>query len=160
MTQRGRFQIKSLVAQQGEVRCHSGLDPLTGLPVLIYTFPGRLAPSLGDLESENIAGILASSFDGKEGQLVVAQAREQRPLREPVAARDVLALLVDTSRALKDAAQAGILHGDLKPERFVKDGSRYLLEGYGVRWQPQASPFAAPDAQREASYAGDVYAWA
>ena len=153
-----RYQTQTSYAQHGPVKTHQGLDPLTGLPVLIYTFPGKPLLGIGDLVSDNIPGILASSYDGKEGLLVVAYSREYRPLLEPLQADGVLPLLLDSARALRDAAEAGVVHGDLRPERFLRAGQHHLIEGYGVRWIPQRSSYSPPEPGP--SYAGDVFSWA
>jgi hypothetical protein len=153
-----RYQTQTLYAQHGPVKTYQGLDPLTGLPVLLYTFPGKPLLGIGDLVSDNIPGILASSYDGKEGLLVVAYSREYQPLLEPLQADDVLPLLLDSARALRDAAEAGVVHGDLRPERFLRAGQHHLIEGYGVRWIPQRSSYSPPEPSP--SYAGDVFSWA
>lgn len=153
-----RYQTQTLYAQHGPVKTHQGLDPLTGLPVLIYTFPGKPLLGVGDLASDNIPGILASSFDGKEGLLVVAYSREYQPLLEPLAADGVLPLLLDSARALRDAAEAGVVHGDLRPERFLRAGQHHLIEGFGVRWGGARSSYSPPEPGP--SYAGDVFSWA
>lgn len=153
-----RYQVTTVYAQHGAVTTYEGLDPLTGLPVLIYTFPGKPSVAIGDLVSDNIPGILASSFDGKEGRLVVAYSREYRPLTAPVNAEDVLPLLLDSARALRDAAEAGVVHGDLRPERFLRAGRHHLIEGYGVRWKGERSSYSPPES--DPSYAGDVFSWA
>jgi len=153
-----RYQTQAIYAQHGPVTTHQGLDPLTGLPVLLYTFPGKPLLGVGDLASDNIPGILASSYDGKEGQLVVAYSRQYQPLRQPVEADGVLPLLLDSARALRDAAEAGVVHGDLRPERFLRAGQHHLIEGYGVRWIPQRSSYSPPEPSP--SYAGDVFSWA
>lgn len=160
MTQTGRFQTKKPLREQGGVRSYEGLDALTGLPVLIYRFPGRPMPSIGELESDNIPGILHSSFDGLEGELVVAFAPSYKPLTDPVTPSGVLALLLDSATALKDAAHAGVIHGNLKPERFLRGNGHHLIEGYGVRWAAEASPYTAPEALVGASFPGDVFSWA
>jgi hypothetical protein len=155
----GRFRITALLAEQGDVRSYRGVDSLTGLPVLIYRFSGQPA-TLRGLESNNIPGVLDTGFDGRKGEVVVAYAPDYRPLTEPVAPENVWPLLLDSSTALKDAAQANVAHGDLKPERFLRADHHHLIEGYGARWRPQPSPYTAPDALIGTSQAGDVYAWA
>ena len=153
-----RYQTQTIYAQHGPVTTHQGLDPLTGLPVLLYTFPGKPLLGVGDLASDNIPGVLASSYDGKEGLLVVAYSREYQPLLEPLQADGVLPLLLDSARALRDAAEAGVVHGDLRPERFLRAGQHHLIEGYGVRWIPERSSYSPPEPSP--SYAGDVFSWA
>lgn len=159
LTTTARYQRQRLYAEQGSVRTHYGLDPLTGLPVLIYQFPGKPTLRVGDLESANIPGVLASSFVDGEGQVVVAYASEYHGLQEPVAADRVKLLLEHSTKALSDAATAGVTHGDIRPERFLLTGDHLLLEGFGVRWDAVSADYRPPE-QEGLGYAADVYAWA
>ncbi len=160
MTQGTRYQIRELYAEYGNVRSYRGIDPLTGLLVLIYRFPGRPASGASDINSENIPGILEASFDEGQGQLVVAYSQEYRQLSAPVDPSEVLAVLKGSARALYDAATAGVIHGDIRPERFLSSDSHLLLEGFGVNWGNDKSEFSAPERAAGPSYAADVYAWA
>ncbi|HEX7021501.1 MAG TPA: hypothetical protein VF171_01500 [Trueperaceae bacterium] len=155
-----RYQRKELYATSGSVRTYHGVDPLTGLPVLIYQFPGRPTAAIGELESENIPGVLASSYDGHEGQVVVAYAGGYAPPREPLAPAEAFRVIHGSARALCDAAQAGIIHGDLNPDRFLVADDHVLVEGYGVRWDESSKEFRPPEYGGEGSFAGDVYSWA
>ena len=154
-----RYQLKALYAEQDGISTYEGIDSLTGLPVLIYQFRGRSLSTLMTLESENIPGILASQQEGEQAQVVVAYSKNYRPLSVPLSL-DIGKLLVGSSRALKDAAQAGIIHGDIKPERFLASGDHVLLEGFGLPWQISNDAFRPPEAASGSSFAGDVYAWA
>lgn len=154
-----RYQLKTLYAEQDDIKTYEGTDSLTGLPVLVYQFVGRTLPSLMTLESENIPGILASEQDGEMAQVVVAYSKNYRALSVPLQL-DTAKLLVGSARALKDAAQAGIIHGDIKPERFLASGDHVLLEGFGLPWQVSDDAFRPPEAASGSSFAGDAYAWA
>ena len=155
-----RYQAKRPFAASGSVRTFEGVDPLTGLPVLIYRFPARPTLAVGDLDSENIPGVLASAFDG-EGRLVVAYSREYKPLKGPLPVDKLLPLALGSARALLDAAEAGVVHGDIRPERFLVAGSDLLLEGYGVVWDAPSERYRAPELEKSPpSPASDVYAWA
>lgn len=159
MTRPTRYQTQSLVATHGAVTTHRGVDPLTGLPVLIYTFEGRSPPSVDELESENIPGILESTWDGARGRVVAATSADYRPL---AAGPHGAAKLLEAARGLRDAAEAGIVHGDLRPERFLEAEGHVLIEGYGVPWSAPDDRYRAPELGPDASgtYSGDVYAWA
>lgn len=70
-----------------------------------------------------------------------------------------------TAAALDDAAKAGVVHGDLSPERifFDREGGksgRFVLEGYGVPWPVRPSEFSAPERISGPSFAGDIFSWA
>lgn len=159
MTRPTRYRTQTLVATLGGVSTHRGMDPLTGLPVLIYAFEGRPAASVGELESENIPGILESVHEGGEGRVVAAYSPDYRPLGP---GPHPTATLLEAARGLRDAAEAGVTHGDLRPERFLVAEGHVLLEGYGVPWRATDDRFRAPELEPAAggSYAGDVYAWA
>ena len=155
-----RYQAKKPFATSGSVKTFEGVDPLTGLPVLIYRFPARPTLAVGDLDSENIPGVLASAWDG-EGRLVVAYSREYAPLKGPLPVDTLMPLALGSARALLDAAEAGVVHGDIRPERFLVAGRDLLLEGYGVVWDAPSEAYRAPElGDGPPSPAGDVYAWA
>lgn len=171
MAQVARYQPQRLFADHEEVKTFHGLDPLTGLPVLIYRFAGRPSVKVGELKSEAIPTILTSSFERGNfggtfergrGQLVVAYARGYEPLNETVRPHEVVGLLRDSATALYDAARASVVHGDLRPERFLKANDHVMLEGYGVPWSvwDAASEFSAPERIGGASAKSDVFSWA
>ena len=151
-----RYQVRTLHAQQGDVTTYEGIDPLTGLPVLIYQFRGRAAAGLRDLESENIPGLLEIDVNGNDTQVVVAYFKDYHPVSKPLNI-SVETLLLDSARALSDAAEAGVIHGDIRPERFLASRNHVLLEGFGVPWLPE-SGHQPPEGT--VSFAGDVYALA
>ena len=156
----GRYQLRTLRAERGGIETHEGVDPLTGLPVLVYRFSGKPAPGLRDLESENIPGLLGVDTNDAEDdktEVVVAYFKEYQTL-EPPLSLPVRTLLSDSARGLRDAAQAGVLHGDLHPGRFLASHDHVLLEGFGLPWAVQDGAYRAPEA--EPGFAGDVYAWA
>jgi len=144
VTAPSRYQSQELYLQQGDVSCYRGVDPLTGLAVLIYTFPGRPAAPLAALESENIPGILVSSFDDNAGQVVTAYSPHYglvAPGESVVDDRFVL----EAVRAVRDAAQAGVVHGDLRAGRLLYAQGHVLIEGYGVPWRPADPDATAPE---------------
>lgn len=145
MSGRIRYQAQSVVSEQAGVTAYSGVDPVTGLPVLIYRFRGTPDPALARLDSEYLPRLLAWRDDGDSGVMVVAWSSALVPAK---AADLDNARLLDAARALADAAAAGLTHGDLTPARFMLAGNSVVLEGFGVPWHSGAST------------AADVRAWA
>lgn len=141
MSDRIRYQAQAIFAEQPGVTTYSGVDPVTGLPVLIYRFTGTPDPALARLDSEYLPRLLAWRDDGDSGVMVVAWSSALVAAQ----ANDLdNARLLDAARALADAAAAGLTHGDLKPERFMLAGNSVVLEGFGVPWQ-SGSPPASDD---------------
>lgn len=130
-----------------------GVDAVTGLPVLMYDMPYPPLREAERLESEHVPGVLATSFDGRRGELIAAFSTEYHAIRPAdVNAKSVLA----AARALQDAARVGIVHGDLRPDRILMASGHLLVEGYGVPWSPSDAGVAAPESTR--TPAADVYA--
>lgn len=160
-----RYQPQTLLGEQGGVQTFSGRDALNGLPVRIYTFMGEPTAKTGELVSPYIPPVLSSSLSGGAGEVITAFSPEFRALRGAVSPAQVETLLRQTAAALDDAAQAGVVHGDLSPERVLFDreggvGGRFLLEGYGVPWRVKPSEFSAPERIGGASFAADLFSWA
>ena len=151
-----RYQRQKLYSDSSGVKTHEGIDPLTGLPVLIYEFNGKPDPALADLESENIPGVLETSFEAGKGQVIVAYSKGYVPASKPLK-MSTFRFVMAGSRALSDAARAGVIHGDLRPERFLTSGDHVLVEGFGIPWTSTPHPYSPPEGV--ASYAGDVYAF-
>ena len=156
----GRYQLRELYAERGGVTTHEAVDPLTGLPVLVYRFSSSPNAGLRDLESENIPGLLSidtSDAEDDKAEVVVAYFKEYEVLSAPLSV-PVPTLLLDSARALKDAALAGVVHGDIHPGRFLASRDHVLVEGFGIPWNGEDSIYRAPEGK--SSFAGDVYAWA
>ena len=146
MSDRTRYQAQTIYQEQGDVTSYLGVDPVTGLPVLIYRFTAAASPELARLDSEHLPRLLAWRDDESGGIMVVSWSSALVPVAgEPL---DNLQLL-DSARALADAAAAGVSHGDLTPDRFMLAGDSIVIEGFGVPWTDQ------PTAPHE-----DVSAWA
>ncbi len=146
MSDRIRYQAQSILAERTGVTTYRGVDPVTGLPVLIYRFRGTPDPALARLDSEYLPRLLAWRDDGETGVMVVAWSSALVPAE----GNDLdSARLLDAARALADAAAAGLTHGDLTPERFLVAGGSMVLEGFGVPWH-----------NGDGSGSSDVRAWA
>ena len=157
MSRPTRFHAQELFASQGNVTTYRGLDPLTGLPVLIYRFQGHPKADIGILESENILSILESGIRGGQGELVAAYS----PKYHPPSQRSInmlLPLAIGAFRGLADAACVSLVHGDLRPERLMVSGEHLLIEGFGVPWVPEDTTFLPPEYDGQGTLAGDVYA--
>ncbi|CAA9563195.1 MAG: hypothetical protein AVDCRST_MAG86-944 [uncultured Truepera sp.] len=160
-----RYQPQALTGEQGGVQTFAGRDAVNGLPVRMYTFMGEPTAKVGELGSPHIPPVLSSSFVGGAGEVIVAFSPEFRTVKGAVAPGQVEALLRGTAAALDDAARAGIVHGDLSPERVLFDreagaGGRFLLEGYGVPWRVKPSEFTPPERIGGPSFAADLFSWA
>jgi hypothetical protein len=155
----GRYQSQELYLQQGDIRCDRGVDPLTGLAVLIYTFPGRPTAPAAGLESENIPGILVSSYDDNDGQVVAAYSPHYGLVAPGESVVDDHFVL-EALRAARDAATAGVVHGDLRAGRLLYAQGHVLIEGYGVPWTAVDRDATAPEvaAGGPPSLPGDIYA--
>jgi serine/threonine protein kinase len=86
----------------------------------------------------------------------VAYSRGYLPTTKPLSMPSGLFVL-ESAEALSDAARAGVIHGDLRPERFLISGEHVLIEGFGIPWVSGPSSYAPPEGI--ANYAGDVYAF-
>ena len=160
-----RYQPSELIGEQGGVQTFFGRDVVNGLPVRLYSFMGEPTSREGELKSEFIPPLLSSSFSGAAGEVVSAFSGEFKKTRGAVAPGQVKMLLLQTAAALDDAAKAGVVHGDLSPERIFFDreageAGRFVLEGYGVPWPVRPSEFSAPERIGGASFAGDIFSWA
>ena len=160
-----RYQPHELLGEQGGVQTFAGRDAVNGLPVRLYSFMGEPTSREGELRSDFIPPVLSTTFTGTAGEVVSAFSGEFRRLKGAVEPKQVEALLRETAAALDDAARAGVIHGDLSPERVFFDreagaSGRFVLEGYGVPWPVRPSEFSAPERIGGASFSGDIFSWA
>ncbi len=151
-----RYHRKKIISKEAGVSTYKGLDPLTGLAVYIYEFNNKVSPYLDRLESENISGILGVYNDGETTQVVTAFSKGYQSLKSPLRIDSNL-LLLDSARALRDAARLNIVHGDIRPERFLATNRHLVIEGFGIPWQAKTSNYR-PNAEAPSPQA-DVYAW-
>jgi hypothetical protein len=121
------------VADHGAVTVDRGLDPVTGLPVLLYRFPGDPTPGADELDHDGIWRVLDEGSEDGDGFLVTqvveqAIALEKRPASlDDASAAAALAVVAV-------AAAAGVPHGDLGVHRVYRRGASVWVEGYGVPW--------------------------
>ncbi|MCC6311974.1 MAG: hypothetical protein IT345_13805 [Trueperaceae bacterium] len=135
MEQTGRFQRNQELRRDGDVVTNVGVDVVTGLPVLVYDFPGSPTLTPGQAELDGIPAVLAASAADGRGCLVVAYPNDATLVAPGESViDDKFALRAAT--ILRDAARRGIAHGDLGPGRFLWSGGALYLEGYGVPWRP------------------------
>ncbi|MEX2540189.1 MAG: hypothetical protein WD314_00200 [Trueperaceae bacterium] len=159
MTGPDRFKNVEPFEERTDADSYRGIDPVTGLPVLIYRFEGEPRDTASSLASENTPTILFSDSQNGQGRLVAALApgwRRRQAADGPLTANELLG----AARALRDAADAHLTHGDIRPERLLVVDGRVLLEGFGVPWQPRPGPFTAPEVTNDATAAGDVWSLA
>lgn len=152
-----RYHRKNIVTKEAGVSTYKGLDPLTGLAVYIYEFNAEVSPYLNKLESENISGILDVYKEGGKTQVVTAVSKGYQVLKTPLQI-DTNLLLLDSARALRDAARLNIIHGDIRPKRFLATRRHLVIEGFGIPWQAKTSNYR-PNGEPPSPQA-DVYAWA
>lgn len=160
MTKTTRYQITDVISKRGQCRTHTGVDPVTGLPVLIYIFEGRPRVTVGRLEADTIPSILAARFNSEKnkGQVVVAHSEERQQVERVASQDEAQLLLLDTAKAVAAAASAKVVHGDIYPGRFWIEAGHYWLEGYGVNWHGADERFSPPE--QSVSLQGDVFSWA
>ena len=117
---------------------YRGLDPLTGLDVLIYDFAGRPTLGTGNLSSEGILSVLSAtvkrSVDGESGTVVSALPSGASLVAPGEAVVDDQFVL-QALQAVLDAQRHEIVHGDITTSRILYAKGRVYLEGYGVPWQ-------------------------
>ncbi len=146
-----------VAVKAGSVQTFTGVDLITGMPVLIYTLPERPA-AIPSVYSEFIPTILETGFEHELGYVVAASAPGYAPLK-PTLSQPRLEWLARTSaRALADAHAGGLHHGNLEPVHFLVSGDSLMLEGWGLPWGEALADYRAPEGG--ASAAADVFAWA
>lgn len=138
MSDVSRYERGEPYSSHRDAVTYRGLDPLTGLDVLIYDFAGRPTLGTGSLSSQSILTVLSAtvkrSADGESGTLVAALpsgASLVAPGEAVVDDRFVLQAL----QAVLDAQRQEIVHGDITASRILYAKGRVYLEGYGVPWR-------------------------
>lgn len=148
MTARTRYHAQEAYGEKAGVATYRGVDPITGLPVLIYRFRGQPARGLMRLDSGFVPRLLGWRDDDGDGEgvLVVAWSSAYVPFSGPFDN----AQLLDSARALAEAAAVGVGHGSLGPDRFLLAGDSLVIEGFGLPWGGEAA----------AGGTADITAWA
>jgi hypothetical protein len=139
------------------IQTFAGVDVVTGMPVIVYTMPGQ-PPSIADVISESIPVVLETGIQDQTGFVVVSSAPGYLPLRLGLSQVRLEWLTRVSAKALSDAHDGGLVHGDFNPSHFFVQGDHLLLEGWGLNWQNPQPDFTPPEGQGTA--AADVFAWA
>lgn len=157
MTDAGRFERGEQYSAAHGVVTHRGVDPITGLDVLIYDFPGRPTMSAGPEVSDHLLKVLQADVrqvDGQaRGRLVVAfpsGATLLAPGESVIDDRFVLSAL----EGLRDAQARGLVHGDLTRSRLLYSYGEVAIEGYGVPWHLAKGTAGDPKALAHADVVG------
>jgi hypothetical protein len=139
------------------IQTFAGVDVVTGMPIIVYTMPGQ-PPSIAEVISESIPVVLETGIQNDTGFVVVSSAPGYLPLRLGLSQVRLEWLTRVSAKALSDAHDGGLVHGDFNPNHFFVQGDHLLLEGWGLNWQNTQPDFTPPEGQGEA--AADVFAWA
>src|SRR5690606_13623832 len=105
-----RFERGERYSVVRDITTYRGVDPLTGLDVLIYDFPGEPTAAAGSVPSEHLLPILAAERSGARGTVVSALphgASLVAPGERVVDDNFVLQAMT----ALRDAHALGLVHG-------------------------------------------------
>ena len=139
MNDASRFERGERYSVVRDITTYRGVDPITGLDVLIYDFPGEARAAAGSIVSDHLPPILAVSSDGARGTLVSAMpfgASLVAPGERVVDDR----FGMQAVGALRDAHALGLVHGDLSTSRVLLANAQVYLEGYGVPWAGAGAP--------------------
>lgn len=141
MSDVSRFERGEPYSTHGDTVTYRGIDPLTGLDVLIYDFPGRPTLRAGTFASERALNVLSAvvkrDADGERGTVVVALPTGSSLVAPGEAVVDDQFVLQALEGAL-DASRFELVHGDISPSRVLYAKGRVYLEGYGVPWAGSA----------------------
>jgi hypothetical protein len=147
----------TVAVQDGLIQTFAGVDVVTGMPVIVYTMPGQ-PPSIPDVLNDSIPVVLEAGMQNETGFVVVSSAPGYLPLRLGLSQIRLEWLARTSAKALSDAHDGGLVHGDFNPSHFFVQGDHLLLEGWGLNWQDTQPDFTPPEGQGEV--AADVFAWA
>ncbi len=128
-----RYTRSGEPVQQGPVSVVRALDPVTGLPVRLYRFPGQPLAGAEALRHAHVLRVLEAGHDDDGGYVVSHLVDGTSNVMERPALLDDAAAVAATA-ALAEAAHQGVVHGDLGPHRLHRRGEDVWLEGYGVPW--------------------------
>jgi hypothetical protein len=152
----GTGEHKSAVAVATAIRCHAGLDLITGMPILIYLLPE--AVQMHEMYSEYLPALLETGTRGETTYVVMASAPGYVQLRPTLTETRLHWFARSSARAVLDAHIAGVSHGALSPSHVFAQGDHLFVAGFGLPWAETASVYRAPEGAGE--FPADVYAWA
>jgi hypothetical protein len=125
-------------AERGGVVTDRAVDPITGLPVLVYRFPGESVPGADAIAADEVWHVLDRGVDERGGYLVSTVVEAAVPIEAQPASLDDHAA-ARAFAAVAAAADAGVVHGDLGAHRIHRRGAQTWIEGYGVPWSADAT---------------------
>jgi hypothetical protein len=145
------------VAIANGIRCHAGLDLITGMPILIYLLPEPIQ-ALHEIYSEHLPALLETGTRGQTTYVVMASAPGYTQLRPTLTEARLFWFARSSARAILDAHIAGVSHGALSPAHVFAQGDHLFVAGFGLPWAETESVYRAPEGAGE--FPADVYAWA
>jgi hypothetical protein len=152
----GTGENTSAVAVATAIRCHAGLDLITGMPILIYLLPE--AVQMHEVYSEHLPALLETGTRGETTYIVMASAPGYVQLRPTLTETRLHWFARSSARAILDAHIAGVSHGALSPVHVFAQGDHLFVAGFGLPWAETASVYRAPEGAGE--FPADIYAWA
>ncbi len=152
----GTGENKSAIAVATAIRCHAGLDLITGMPILIYLLPE--AVQMHEIYSEYLPALLETGTRGETTYVVMASAPGYVQLRPTLTETRLHWFSRSSARAILDAHIAGVSHGALSPSHVFAQGDHLFVAGFGLPWAETASVYRAPEGAGE--FPADIYAWA
>jgi hypothetical protein len=147
---------ESNIAVATAIRCHAGLDLITGMPILIYLLPE--AVQMHEIYSEYLPALLETGTRGETTYIVMASAPGYVQLRPTLTETRLHWFSRSSARAILDAHIAGVSHGALSPAHVFAQGDHLFVAGFGLPWAETASVYRAPEGAGE--FPADIYAWA
>ena len=126
-TRSGRF------AERGDVVVDRAIDPITGLPVLVYRFPGAPVSAASAIDADDVWRVLEHGVDDRGGYLVTDVIEGAVSIEARAASLDDHAA-ERAFDAVAAASSLGVVHGDLGAHRLYRRGADVWIEGYGVPW--------------------------
>ena len=145
------------VAVATAIRCHAGLDLITGMPILIYLLPAPSNP-MHEVYSEHLPALLETGSRGETTYVVMASAPGYVQLRPTLTETRLHWFARSSARAILDAHIAGVSHGALSPAHVFAQGDHLFVAGFGLPWADTPSSYRAPEGVGE--FPADVFAWA
>jgi hypothetical protein len=152
----GTGENKSALAVATAIRCHAGLDLITGMPILIYLLPAVV--QMHEIYSEHLPALLETGTRGETTYIVMASAPGYVQLRPTLTETRLHWFARSSARAILDAHIAGVSHGALSPAHVFAQGDHLFVAGFGLPWAETASVYRAPEGAGE--FPADIYAWA